>query len=195
MPSGARRVALGFDSVGGLRTDGGRGEVALGLEDRFSAPNASVDRGTESSSRPVPAGGRPPPRGPRPGRALPHWTKPAQGLQGGGARMPSREEADVPLELAERAVGAAPQDAVLLPRVEPEEVQLGLERADVIATKRRVPKVDDAIGEVVPGLDELVPRVLADERRRRSAGGAAGIRGRLSSVLGPKRPCSWGSIG
>jgi hypothetical protein len=95
--------------------------------------------------------------------ALALWAKALQRLDRGRAGDAVGRKADVPLELAERAIGTAPQDAVLLPRVEPEEVQLGLERADVIATKRRVPEIDDAIGEVVPGLDQLVPRVLPDE--------------------------------
>ncbi len=70
--------------------------------------------------------------------------------------------ADVPLELAHGSVGERAEQPVLPAGVEPEAVQLPLERADVVATVERGVEVERAVTQLVAGLDELPPRVGPD---------------------------------
>ena len=70
--------------------------------------------------------------------------------------------ADVTLELAHRSVGERAEQSVLTAGVEPQAVQLPLERADVVASVERRVEVERAITQLVARLDELAPRVGPD---------------------------------
>ena len=70
---------------------------------------------------------------------------------------------DVVLELVHGAVRPRPVDAVFLPGVEPERVQLPLERAHVVAAEVRGMEVEGPVAQSEPGLDELHPGVGTHE--------------------------------
>jgi hypothetical protein len=90
---------------------------------------------------------------------------------------------DVALELPDATVGARPEDPVLLAGVEPEGVQHPLERADVVPAERRRAQVQGAVAEPVAGLDELAPRVRADDPVRWEPPGPLELtHGRLGGV-------------
>jgi hypothetical protein len=71
--------------------------------------------------------------------------------------------AHVSLELPEGGVGLRTVQAVLLARVEAERVQLALEFPHVVAAEQRGPVVQGAVAQAPSGLDELFPRVGADQ--------------------------------
>ena len=94
----------------------------------------------------------------------------------------------VALELAQGPVGGRPEHPVLAARVEPQRVQLALERADVVAAEDGRVQVQRAVAQPVAGLDQLAPGVGAHQRRRR-AGCAGSWKARTAaSVDGPNAP-------
>ena len=80
-----------------------------------------------------------------------------------GPTIPSGSSPDVPLEHAEGAVRPWTVEAVLLPAVEAERVQHPLDLAHVVSPEHRRAVIQRAIAELPAGLDELFPRVRADE--------------------------------
>jgi hypothetical protein len=53
-------------------------------------------------------------------------------------------------------------DAALGSGVEAEQVELDLQGKDVVAAELRLAEVEEAVAELVAGLDQLAPRVVAD---------------------------------
>ena len=97
--------------------------------------------------------------------------------EGLGADDPVDVVADVALEVADRSVGLAAQDAVLLTCVETERVQAPLELPDVVPAEERIAQVQGAVADPVPGFHELTPRVGADESVHGKSAGPVGTRG------------------
>ena len=83
-----------------------------------------------------------------------------------------------------------PEQAVLAARVEPERVQLALQRADVVAAEHRGVQVQGAVAQAVARLDQLAPGVGPHEAVHPEAPSLPGTRARPASVDGPKRPPS-----
>ena len=66
---------------------------------------------------------------------------------------------DVALELAEGPVAVGPEQAVLTARIEPERVQLALQRADIVAAEHRGVQVQGAVAQAVARFHQLAPGV------------------------------------
>ena len=66
---------------------------------------------------------------------------------------------DVALELAEGPVAVGPEQAVLAARIEPERVQLALQRADIVAAEHRGVQVQGAVAEAVARFHQLAPGI------------------------------------
>ena len=89
--------------------------------------------------------------------------KPPERRDGVRAHDPVGDLPDVALEVADGAIGLAPQDPVLSPGVEAERVQPALERANIVAPQERIAQIERAIPEPVSRLHELRPGIGTNE--------------------------------
>ena len=85
---------------------------------------------------------------------------------------------------------SGPEQPVLTARVEPERVQLPLERADVVAAEAGRVQVQGAVAQPVAGLDELAPGVGPDQAVDPQVAPAPGSSRTAASVDGPNAPRS-----
>src|SRR4051794_31468186 len=69
-------------------------------------------------------------------------------------------DAGVALEVLEGPFGVGTEDAVQPARIEPEGVEPPLECEHVVAADQRLAEVQEAVAELVPGLDQGVPAQL-----------------------------------
>ena len=77
--------------------------------------------------------------------------------------MPSSGQAGVALEVEHRALDLGVVHAALGAGVEAQQVELDLQGEDVVAAERRLAQIQEPVAELVPGLDELPPRVGAHD--------------------------------
>ena len=72
-------------------------------------------------------------------------------------------QAGVALEIDDRALDLGVVHAALGAGVEAQQVELDLQGEDVVAAERRFAQVQEPVAELVSGLDQLSPRVGADD--------------------------------
>ena len=71
--------------------------------------------------------------------------------------------ADVALEVSDRTIGVLAEQSVLAPGVEPQGIELALQRTDVVTAVERGVEIQGSITQAVARFDQLAPRVGPDQ--------------------------------